>query len=88
MFDILLCLETPASVEVPHLTFHISNHSADPCTPFAPSSMQYAPLILYNHGTYFQTFFAVISGKHSSSQREACLSFLDLYSIENEEIRQ
>jgi hypothetical protein len=76
--EVLLCLETPASVEAPHLTFGISIHSADPCTPFAPSSMIYAPSVLYNHDTCFQTFFAVVCDMHGSFQQETCSSDLDL----------
>lgn len=86
--NVLLCLETLASVEVLHLTFDISIHSSDPCTPFAPSSMPYVPLILYSHGTCFQTYFAVVCDMHGNFQQETCLSFLDLYSIENEQVRQ
>ena len=64
--EILLCLETPASVEVPRLTLGIAIYSTHPCTSFAPSSMIYAPLVLYNHGICFQTFVAVVCGMHGS----------------------
>lgn len=76
---ILLCLETLASVEVPHLTFGISIYLSHSCTSLAPSSMIYAPLVLYNHGTCFQTFFAVVCDMHGNFQLDPCFSFLDLY---------
>jgi hypothetical protein len=78
---ILLCLETLAFVEVPRRTFGILIHSTDPCTSFAPSSMIYAPSVLYNHGTCFQTFFAVVCDMHGNFQQDTCLSFLDLHCI-------
>ena len=76
--EVLLCLETPASVKAPHPTFRISIHSAYSCAAFAPSSMIYAPSVLYNHGTCFQTFFAVVCGMHGSFQQDPCPSDLDL----------
>ena len=76
--EVLLCLETPASVEAPHPTFRISIHSAYSCAAFAPSSMIYAPSVLHNHGTCFQTFFAVVCGTHGSFQQDPCPSDLDL----------
>ena len=76
--EVLLFLRTPASVEAPHLTFGISIHSTDPCTSFTPSSMIYAPSVLHNHGTCFQTFFAVVCGMHGSFQQDPCPSDLDL----------
>jgi len=77
--EVLLCLETPAFVEAPHLTSQISIHSADSCTSLVPSSMIYAPLVLHNHGTCFQTFFAVVCDMQCTFQQNACPSILDLY---------